>query len=103
MSWPGPMSTTAFPTGVLSPMNRKPTVTGEQLEKIRDEHVRMSLELQQAFGLRREEAMKIQPMFADRGPARGARPRPEPTSGDEDIDRFFDNKPENSVFFDVPE
>ncbi len=43
------------------------TVTSEQLEKVRDEHVRMSLELQQAFGLRREEAMKIQPMVADRG------------------------------------
>jgi integrase len=42
-------------------------VTGEQLEKVRDEHVRMSLELQQAFGLRREEAMKFQPSFADRG------------------------------------
>ena len=27
----------------------------------------MSLELQQAFGLRREEAMKFQPSFADRG------------------------------------
>ncbi len=37
------------------------TVTSEQLEKIKDEHVRMSLELQQAFGLRREEAMKIRP------------------------------------------
>ena len=34
---------------------------------MRDEHVRMSLELQQAFGLRREEAMKFQPSFADRG------------------------------------
>jgi len=34
---------------------------------VRDEHVRMSLELQQAFGLRREEAMKFQPSFADRG------------------------------------
>lgn len=43
------------------------TVTGEQLERVRDEHVRMSLELQQAFGLRREEAMKIQPMVADQG------------------------------------
>lgn len=43
------------------------TVTGEQLERVRDEHVRMSLELQQAFGLRREEAMKFQPSFADRG------------------------------------
>ncbi len=43
------------------------TVTREQLEKIRDEYVRMSLELQQVFGLRREEAMKIHPCIADRG------------------------------------
>ncbi|MGB7931088.1 MAG: phage integrase N-terminal domain-containing protein [Gammaproteobacteria bacterium] len=43
------------------------TITGAQLDKVRDEHVRMSLELQQAFGLRREEAMKFQPSFADRG------------------------------------
>ena len=41
------------------------TVTREQLEKVRDQHVRMSLELQQAFGLRREEAMKIRPCIAD--------------------------------------
>jgi len=43
------------------------TVTQSQLDKVRDEHVRMSLELQQAFGLRREEAMKFQPSFADQG------------------------------------
>jgi integrase len=43
------------------------SVTQSQLDKVRDEHVRMSLELQQAFGLRREEAMKFQPSFADRG------------------------------------
>jgi hypothetical protein len=43
------------------------TVTQKQLEKVRDEHVRMSLELQQAFGLRREEAMKIRPCVADQG------------------------------------
>jgi integrase len=43
------------------------SVTREQLEKVSDEHVRMSLELQQAFGLRQEEAMKFQPSFADRG------------------------------------
>ena len=43
------------------------TVTASQLDKVRDEYVRMSLELQQAFGLRREEAMKFQPSFADRG------------------------------------
>ncbi|PLW69660.1 phage integrase N-terminal domain-containing protein [Pseudohalioglobus lutimaris] len=38
-----------------------------QLAQVRDEHVRMSLRLQQAFGLRREEALKIQPRWADRG------------------------------------
>ena len=43
------------------------TVTRAHLDKVRDEHVRMSLELQQAFGLRREEAMKFQPSYADRG------------------------------------
>lgn len=43
------------------------TVNQAQLDKVRDEHVRISLELQQAFGLRREEAMKFQPNFADRG------------------------------------
>ena len=43
------------------------TVTRSQLDKVRDQHVRMSLELQQAFGLRREEAIKFQPSFADRG------------------------------------
>ena len=42
------------------------TVQAPDLEKVRDEHVRMSLELQQAFGLRREEAIKFQPVFADR-------------------------------------
>jgi site-specific recombinase XerC len=38
----------------------------EQLALVKDEHVRMSLRLQQAFGLRREEALKIQPRWADR-------------------------------------
>jgi integrase len=37
------------------------------LEKIRDPYVQMSLELQQAFGLRREEAIKFNPGYADRG------------------------------------
>jgi len=43
------------------------SVTQDQLEKVKDEHVRMSLQLQQAFGLRREEAMKIRPFIADQG------------------------------------
>ena len=37
------------------------------LEKIPDPFVRLSLELQQTFGLRREEAIKFRPVFADRG------------------------------------
>ncbi|MGB5178839.1 MAG: phage integrase N-terminal domain-containing protein [Gammaproteobacteria bacterium] len=47
--------------------SKSKTVTQSQLDKVRDGHVRVSLELQQVFGLRREEAMKFQPNFADRG------------------------------------
>jgi len=43
------------------------SVSATQLEKVRDQHVRMSLELQQAFGLRREEAIKFMPSYADQG------------------------------------
>ena len=43
------------------------SVGAEELGKIRDARVRMSLELQQAFGLRREEAIKFIPDYADRG------------------------------------
>ena len=42
-------------------------LTSERLDAVRDEYVRMSLRLQAAFGLRREEAIKFMPMFADRG------------------------------------
>ncbi len=37
------------------------------LEQVTDVHVRMSLQLQATFGLRREEAIKFQPSYADRG------------------------------------
>lgn len=37
------------------------------LEQVADAHVRMSLQLQAAFGLRREEAIKFQPSYANRG------------------------------------
>ncbi len=42
-------------------------LTRVDLNQIGDEHVRMSLELQEAFGLRREEAIKFQPGYADQG------------------------------------
>lgn len=37
------------------------------LNKIKDRYVRMSLTLQLHFGLRREESIKFQPFYADRG------------------------------------
>lgn len=51
----------------VSDQSKAKELTAEQLALVRDEHVRMSLKLQQAFGLRREEALKIQPRWADRG------------------------------------
>jgi len=39
----------------------------EALEKVKDMNVKMTLELQEAFGLRREEAIKFMPSYADQG------------------------------------
>ena len=39
----------------------------ESLALVKSEHLRLSLEMQRAFGLRREEALKIQVAWADRG------------------------------------
>jgi site-specific recombinase XerC len=55
----------------------------DQLAQVRDRYVRMSLELQRAFGLRREEAIKLHPAQADQGDrlvlqgswTKGGRPR----------------------------
>lgn len=59
---------------------------GAGLERISDPYVRMSLQLQEAFGLRREESIKFQPRYADRRDciaikgswAKGGRPRAVP-------------------------
>ncbi len=40
---------------------------GDRLDRITDSHARMSLRLQAVFGLRREESIKFQPCYADRG------------------------------------
>lgn len=58
----------------------------DRLERISDPYVRMSLALQQSFGLRREESVKFQPRYADRGNCivlkgswtKGGRPRTVP-------------------------
>ena len=47
--------------------NRATTLDEDKLVRITDQHVRMSLELQREFGLRREEAIKIRPDLADKG------------------------------------
>ena len=51
----------------VAEVSKAKTVTAESLDKVKDAYVRMSLELQQAFGLRCEEAIKFSPSYADRG------------------------------------
>jgi integrase len=51
----------------VSNVTKAKSVLEADLAKVRDDHVRMSLALQQAFGLRRAEAIKFMPGYADRG------------------------------------
>ena len=51
----------------IADVSKAKTVDATDLDKVRDPHVRMSLELQSAFGLRREEAIKFAPSYADKG------------------------------------
>ena len=61
-----------------------------KLARVKDPHLRMALRLQAAFGLRREEAIKFAPSYADRGDrivvkgstAKGGRPREVPVLTD---------------------
>jgi site-specific recombinase XerC len=56
-------------------IERRRFVTGEnkareldnRLDRVTDPHVRISLRLQEHFGLRREESIKFQPRYADHG------------------------------------
>jgi hypothetical protein len=64
----------------------KSSSLGSRVERVPDAHVRMSLMLQEAFGFRREESIKFQPRYADRGDhialkgswTKGGRPRAVP-------------------------
>ena len=47
--------------------DRSGDLPADRLALVRDAHVRMALRLQEAFGLRREEAIKFSPSYADRG------------------------------------
>jgi integrase len=63
--------------------SRARALPADQLARVRDRYVRMSLQVQQAFGLRREEAIKLHPVQADHGDrlvlqgswTKGGRPR----------------------------
>jgi hypothetical protein len=48
-------------------VSKAQTLSQVDLSRIGDPYVRMSLELQRAFGLRREEALKLRPRDADQG------------------------------------
>ena len=64
---------------------------GQELSLVTDEYVRMSLQLQAAFGLRREECIKFRPSYADQGDhivlkgswTKGGRQRSVPITTDE--------------------
>ncbi len=56
----------AIPRRELVINENKARHLGDNLECVTDSHVRMSLELQQQFGLRREECIKFQRRYADR-------------------------------------
>ena len=47
--------------------NKATELEKDKLDRITDPRVRMSLELQREFGLRREESIKFRPVTADRG------------------------------------
>jgi hypothetical protein len=52
---------------LVSQVSKAQKLPEAALRAVSDPHVKMSLELQQAFGLRREEAIKFIPSYADQG------------------------------------
>ena len=70
--------------------NRGRDLPPQKLALVQDGHVRMALRLEEAFGLRREEAIKFSPSYADRGSkivlkastTKGGRPREIPVLTD---------------------
>jgi integrase len=66
--FPGDNSELGIPNRQFSTNeNKARELDEEELSKVTDAYVAMSLRLQLAFGLRREEAIKFRPSYADRG------------------------------------
>lgn len=80
-----------IPQRQSSDANKAKSLDDGQLDRVNDARVQMSLRLQQAFGLRREECIKFQPSYADRGDhivlkgswCKGGRPRSLPITTSE--------------------
>jgi integrase len=64
---PGDNARLGIPERRLVTNENKAQELGDSLGKVTDGHVRVSLLLERAFGLRREEAIKFTPAYADRG------------------------------------
>ncbi len=75
----------------VSNTSKARTLDGDQLSRVTDPYTAMSLRLQEAFGLRREESIKVRPGWADRGDAlhlkaswtKGGRERDVPITNDQ--------------------
>ncbi len=52
---------------LVATVSKAQTLDREKLSCITNPYIKMSLELQAAFGLRREEAIKFSPLYADQG------------------------------------
>ena len=52
---------------LVTNISKSKSLPAKQLALVTDERVRLSLELQREFGLRREESLKFRPSYADRG------------------------------------
>ena len=80
-----------LPRSHVSDGTKRRDLDGGKLALVKDAHVKMALRLQAAFGLRREEAIKFAPSYADRGgrlavkasTAKGGRAREVPVLKDE--------------------
>jgi site-specific recombinase XerC len=74
----------------VSNVSKARALEGEQMSRVTDPYTAMSLRLQEAFGLRREESIKVRPGWADRGDAlhlkaswtKGGREREVPITND---------------------
>ena len=88
---PGVLAATNAPYGLpkraqVATASKARDLPLDRLVRVRNAHVRMSLQLQRAFGLRREESLKIKPFQADHGHTlvlqgswtKGGRPREVP-------------------------